>query len=49
MSTDDEAAALAHQQELERRRFDEEQELLRADPAYHEWLDQLKPKQVKNP
>lgn len=47
MSTDEESAALAHQAELERRRFDEEQELLRADPAYTEWLEQLKPKPLQ--
>lgn len=30
--------------DFERRRWDEEQEILRADPAYHEWLDSLNTK-----
>lgn len=41
MSDDDTDAAWAHQQELERRRFEEEQALLRADAGYLGWLDQL--------
>lgn len=36
MDEDDESAALAHQQELESRRWQEE---LRADPAYEDWLN----------
>lgn len=35
-------SAAWHQQELcERQRFEEEQGLLRADPAYLEWLETL--------
>ncbi len=41
MSEDDDSAAW-HQQELcERRRFEEEQALLRADAAYWEWLEYI--------
>jgi len=36
---DDCDAALAHQQELEAQRFEEEQSLLRADPSFDEWLE----------
>ena len=38
MDDDDNDAALAHQQELEARRWQDE---LRADPAYEEWLNKL--------
>jgi hypothetical protein len=47
MDEDDFDAACAHQQELEARRLDEEQALLRADPAFVMWLDQLELKQEK--
>jgi hypothetical protein len=38
VSEDAEAAQWAAQELLEQRRFEEEQEALRADPAYIEWL-----------
>lgn len=40
MNKDDQSAALAHQQELERR-SQEEQELLKNDPAYDQFLNTL--------
>lgn len=40
MDEDDVMAAEAHQQELEAQ-YEQEQWLLRADPAFDEWLDQL--------
>jgi len=43
VNRDDEDAALAHQQELEQRR-QEEDRLLAADPDYAKWLDQLNDK-----
>lgn len=46
MNRDDEDAALAHQAELEQRRL-EEQALLKNDPDYERWLDELN-KQVKH-
>lgn len=47
MNRDDEAASLAHQAELEQRRFEEEQALLKNDPDYEKWLDALN-EQVKD-
>jgi hypothetical protein len=38
---DDELPGWEQQQDNERCRWDEEQALLRADPAWHEWLDQF--------
>lgn len=37
----------AWQFEQERRRFDEEQEILRADPAFFEWLESLNAESTK--
>ena len=41
MNRDDQDAGLAHQAELEQRRFDEEQALLKNDPDYLQWLESL--------
>lgn len=38
MNRDDQDAGLAHQLEMERRRFEEEQKLLASDPGYLKWL-----------
>lgn len=47
MNRDDQDAALAHQQELEQRRRDDEQRTLTNDPGYLKWLDELN-EQVTN-
>lgn len=46
MDPNDEAAALAHQMELEQRRYDEEQRLLANDPGYLKWLDELNEQRI---
>lgn len=49
MDEDDDSAALQHQAELEQReRFEYEQRMLRADPAFEQWLEKLERTEVNH-